>query len=136
MQDYRKLRVWQGAHAIVLEIYALSKRFPSEERFGLTAQLRRSGASMAANIAEGAMRGSDAAFGHFLQIAAASASEVDYHLQLAADLGYMDASTHERIERELRLFRRTLSALRTKVRKGAKGEKEDSVVSSPTANSQ
>jgi len=125
MQDYRKLRVWQGAHKIVLEVYSITNSFPAAERYGLASQLRRSAASIAANIAEGAMRDSDAAFAHYLQIAAASASEVDYHILLATDLGYVEPPMYELLIRELRVLRRTLSALRTRVKNGGKDGKEE-----------
>ncbi|MCR4341134.1 MAG: four helix bundle protein [Gemmatimonadaceae bacterium] len=119
MQDYRKLRVWQAAHALVLKIYLVTKRFPAAERYGLTAQLRRSCCSIPANIAEGSMRSSDPGFGHFVQIAAASASESDYHLLLARDLGYLPPEIHEQLAAELQSLRRGLSALQKSLKKSA-----------------
>ena len=53
MKDFKELRVWQRAHQITLEIYAATRQFPPDERFGLTSQLRRSAASIGANVAEG-----------------------------------------------------------------------------------
>ncbi len=53
MQDFRKLKVWQKAHALTLAVYRETRSFPSDERYGITSQLRRSGASIASNISEG-----------------------------------------------------------------------------------
>lgn len=83
------MTVWQKAHELVLEIYRDSSRFPTDERFGLTAQLRRAAASIASNIAEGCGRGTNKDFARFLGIAAGSASEVEYQILLARDLGYL-----------------------------------------------
>ena len=89
MKDFRDLVVWQKSHQLTLTIYGASKAFPADERFGLTSQLRRSASSIAANIAEGCGRGSDADLARYLQIAMGSASETEYHLLLAQDLGYL-----------------------------------------------
>ena len=117
MQDYRKLRVWQTAHALVMKVYLVTNRFPASERYGLTAQLRRSCCSIPANIAEGSMRSSDLGFGQFVQIAAGSASEADYHLLLARDLGYLPPEIHEQLAKELQGLRRGISALQKSLKK-------------------
>jgi four helix bundle protein len=83
VQDFKNLLVLQKAHGCVLMVYQLTKRFPDDERFGLTSQLRRSVASNPANLAEGFGRGSDQDFARFVQIAMGSAAEVEYHLLLA-----------------------------------------------------
>ena len=90
MQDYRNLTAWQRAHALTLEVYRLSRSFPKNERFGLTSQMQRAAGSIAMNIAEGAGRHSGRDFARFLDMAAGSASEVQYQLGLATDLGYAD----------------------------------------------
>ena len=89
-KGFRKLNVWQKAHRLTLRIYRNTQRFPADERFGLTSQLRRCGISVAANIAEGCGRGTDLDFARFLQIAMGSASEAEYLLLLAADLGLLE----------------------------------------------
>jgi four helix bundle protein len=89
MQDYRKLRVWQQAHDVVLTVYAATGKFPVTESFGLTAQMRRSASSVPANIAEGCGRSSRADFARFLVIAQGSITELRYHIQLASDLGLL-----------------------------------------------
>src|SRR5690348_13747596 len=95
MQDFRNLKVWQKAHALTLEVYRNTRDFPADERFGLTTQLRRSCASVPANLAEGCARGGDTDFARFVNIAAGSASETDYHLLLAHDLGYFNDTAYK-----------------------------------------
>src|SRR5436305_13625182 len=83
MRDFRTLNVWQKAHALSIAIYKATATFPSEEKFGLTSQIRRCCVSVEANIAEGCGRGGEQGFRRFLHIALGSASE----LLLARDLG-------------------------------------------------
>lgn len=116
MQDFRNLEVWKLAHELTLEVYRLTKAFPADERFGLTSQLRRAAASIAANLAEGCARGSDADFGRFVQMALGSTSEVDYHLLLARDLGYIDVETHKLLEPNIHSTRRMGLALLKRLR--------------------
>jgi len=97
MQDFKKLKVWDKAHQLTLEIYAASKRFPKDELFGLTSQVRRAASSVAANIAEGSGRRSRKEFTYFLGIAIGSVSEVEYFLILAKDLRYLDQFQYRRI---------------------------------------
>jgi four helix bundle protein len=73
MRDFHGLVVWQKAHALTLNVYRVTKRFPDDERFGLTSQLRRSAASVPANLAEGCGRGGEQEFARFVQIATGSA---------------------------------------------------------------
>lgn len=89
MQYYRRLSVWRKAHAIALNVHALTDRIPRDGNRGLIDQLRRASLSVPANIAEGTSRGTDRDFVKFLQIAFASTTEVEYHLQFAADAGIM-----------------------------------------------
>ena len=117
MQDFRKLEVWQIAHAMTLSIYRVIKDFPAEERFGLTSQLRRSSSSVGANLAEGCGRSSDADFARFVQIAMGSASEVEYHLLLARDLDYLSENEHHNLEGEAQRVKRMLAALLKTLRK-------------------
>ena len=89
MQDFRNLAVWRHAHQLTLAIYQETSKFPASEKFGLTSQMRRSAASIPTNIAEGCGRGSDPDFARFLSIALGSASELEYQLLLASDLGHL-----------------------------------------------
>ena len=76
MISFKTLTVWEKSHQLTLQIYRESKSFPSDEKFGLTSQLRRASASVPANIAEGCGRGTDPELRRFLEIAMGSASEV------------------------------------------------------------
>jgi four helix bundle protein len=106
----RDLHVWQRAHQLALAVYATTRLFPREERYGLTSQLRRASVSIPANIAEGCGRNSTADFSRFLHIAAGSASELEYHLLLARDLGMLDGPTFARLANEVTDVKRMLSA--------------------------
>jgi four helix bundle protein len=116
MKDFRKLSVWQKSHELTLELYSESSKFPREELFGLTSQLRRVSSSIPANIAEGCGKGTDADFARFLQIAFGSACEVEYHLILARDLGYLNDEQYERRTENLIEIKRMLSSLISTVR--------------------
>lgn len=116
MQDFRELRVWQRSHQLTIAIYRATASFPKEEMFGLTRQIRRAAASIGANIAEGCGRDSGADFARFLQIAAGSASEVDNHLLLAKDLGFLTNPQLEPLASELAQIRPMLTSLIQKVR--------------------
>lgn len=116
MQDFTALRVWNDAHALTLHVYRLSQHFPSEERYGLTAQLRRSAASIAANVAEGCGRGSDADFARFVQVALGSCTETRYHVRLAFDLDFLGADVHARLEADVLRVGAQLTRLRHTLR--------------------
>lgn len=114
-RDFRRLQVWSRAHEFVLSAYRASGGFPSQETYGLTSQLRRAAASIAMNIAEGCGRDSSADFGRFLGIATGSASEVEYQLLLARDLGYLNPDQYEKLHAEIVEVRRMLIGYRAKV---------------------
>lgn len=116
MRDFRTLSVWEKAHRFTLSIYGMTGTFPKEEMFGLTSQLRRSCASIPANIAEGCGRSTDTDFARFLQIAFGSACEVEYLLFLANDLNYISLSDHEKRNGDLIEIKKMLSALISKLR--------------------
>ena len=118
MQDFRSLKVWQKAHELTLDIYKSTHAFPREEAYGLTAQMRRASASVAANLAEGCCRQGDVEFGRFVQIAIGSISELDYHLLLARDLGYLAEPDHDRLNGLLGETRRMLISLIQRLREG------------------
>ena len=114
MQDYQRLKVWEKSHALTLAIYRLTGSFPADERFELTRQIRRSAASIPANIAEGCGRNSPRELKHFLTIASGSASELEYHLLLARDLGFAsdDSLTH-RVSEVKRMLWSLMQKLKT-----------------------
>ena len=117
MRNYRDLIVWQKAHRLVLDLYAATRTYPSDELYGLTSQSRRSAASIPTNLAEGCGRNGDPELARFCDIAAGSASELDYQLQLARDLGYLSEATHAKLESQLNEIRRMLTGLISAVRK-------------------
>jgi len=115
MKDFRRLKVWEKAHNLTLDIYRVTKTFPREELYGLTSQMRRSSVSMGANIAEGCGKQGNSELHRFLRIASGSASELTYHLLLARDLNYLALEDHQRINQGLLELRRMLTALIQKV---------------------
>ncbi|MFZ0771887.1 MAG: four helix bundle protein [Candidatus Sulfotelmatobacter sp.] len=116
MQNFRNLKVWERAHALTLDVYQSSKLFPREEMYGLTSQMRRASASIGANIAEGACRRGDIDFARFLQIAAGSASELEYHLLLARDLNLLRSPDYERLSGQAVEVKRMLASLMHRLR--------------------
>src|SRR3712207_278525 len=116
MRNFRALKVWEKSHRLVLAVYKTTGTFPREETYGLTAQLRRCCASIPANVAEGCGRDSDAEIGRFMLIAMGSASELDYHLLLAHDLGYLGAQDYQELLQRTAEVKRMLSTFITRVR--------------------
>jgi four helix bundle protein len=88
-RPHYKLEAWKEAMVLVSTIYRVTKDFPKEEIFGLTAQLRRAAVSVPSNIAEGAARHGSREFAQFLNVAIGSISEIETQLLIAADLGYL-----------------------------------------------
>jgi len=115
MKDFRRLQVWEKAHALTLQVYKSTKSFPSEERFGLTSQMRRAAASIPANIAEGCGRDGDPEFARFLQMAMGSATELEYHLLLAHDLEFLDKKQYDELAGSIDEVKRMLATLIRKV---------------------
>ena len=97
MQDFRDLKVWHKSHSLVLAVYEATARFPREELYGLTSQMRRAAVSVPANIAEGCGRSGGLDFARYLQIAVGSASELEYFFLLACDLNLLDRDRKQRL---------------------------------------
>ena len=116
MRDFREIKVWEKSHRLILGIYKATGGFPREELYGLTAQLRRCSASISANIAEGCGRSGDAELGRFMLISMGSASELEYHLLLARDLGYVDLRQYRELSRRTEEVKRMLSTFITRLR--------------------
>ena len=100
---------------MALAVYRHTQHFPTEERYGLTNQIRRAVISIPSNIAEGCGRSSDADFGRFLQIAFGSASELQYQLLLARDLGYLPESIYPTLNAQVIEVKKMLTALITAI---------------------
>ncbi len=116
MQDFKKLKVWEKGHQLTLCVYRATLKFPKEELYGLTSQMRRASASIPANIAEGCGRGGKAELARYLQVAMGSASEVEYHLLLARDLRLCDSPQYNELEAIVTEVKRMLTSFILKVR--------------------
>ena len=110
MQNFRDLKVWRKGHELTANRHGATAAFPTEERYGLTSQLRRAAASVPANIAEGCGRNSAKELRRFLEVAMGSASEVEYHLLLARDLGMSTADDHRTLDEQVCEIKRMLAA--------------------------
>jgi four helix bundle protein len=111
MKDFRSLKVWEKAHAFVLWVYKETAAFPTEERYGLTSQMRRAAVSIPNNIAEGCGRGSDPDMARFIQTSMGSASEVEYLLLLSRDLGLLSEGPYQNMTSEITEIKRMLTGL-------------------------
>lgn len=90
IKTFQDIKVWQKAHVLVIEIYKITVRFPSDEKYGLSSQIRRAMVSVASNIVEGFKRKSVKDRVHFYNVADASLEEVKYQLLVARDLKYIN----------------------------------------------
>jgi four helix bundle protein len=111
VKNFRDLKVWQKAHQLTLAVYQLTASFPREELYGLRAQLRRAGSSIAANLAEGCGRNGDAELARFCSMAMGSASELEYHLLLARDLKLIPSKDYQALQERATELNRMLTAL-------------------------
>ena len=118
MGDFKKLKVWQKSHQLTLEVYKSTTPFPDRERFGLTGQLRRAAASIPANVAEGCGRGTDNELVRYVRIGLGSATELEYHLILARDLGILPLPAYESLNAATLEVQSMLAGLCNKVRPG------------------
>jgi four helix bundle protein len=109
--DFKKLKVWQVAHKVACEVYRETSHFPKAEAYGLTTQLRRSAASIAANIAEGCGRNGDNEFRRFLRISLGSAAELEYHLLLSRDTGLITPAAYKSLTEQVLRMQSMLAAL-------------------------
>lgn len=119
MGDYRKLDAWRVADEVALQVYAVTRRFPADERFGLTSQIRRAAVSIPSNIAEGCGRNSPGDLRRFIQVALGSANELEYQLTVAVRLGYADAATIQAMTANIVRVRQMLGRFLTSIRREA-----------------
>ena len=119
MQDFTKLIVWEKAHQLVLGVYRATENFPRDERFGITAQLRRAACSVAANLAEGCGRRGAAELARFADIAMGSASEVEYYLLLARDLRLLPPASWSLLAKDTSEVKRMLAGFIESLRRSA-----------------
>ena len=117
MRDFHTLKVWEKSHAFAQAAYKACEGFPGSERYGLTSQLQRAALSIPTNIAEGCGYESDAQFIRFLEIALGSASECEYLLLFARDMGYLPAETHASLNESVVEIKRMLTGLLKSLRR-------------------
>ncbi len=115
MKNFRDLQVWHKAHSLTLASYRVTSTFPKQEMYGLTSQMRRCAASVAANIAEGCGKRGNGEFYRFLNIALGSASELEYHFLLARDLNFFSEECYKYLNNSVVEIKRMLASLVCKV---------------------
>jgi len=115
MKNFRDLQVWQKAHSLTLASYRATDAFSKTEMYGLTTQIRRCAASIAANIAEGCGKRGNGEFQRFLNIACGSASELEYHFLLARDLAFLGDPDYQNLNNSVVEVKRMLASLVRKV---------------------
>jgi four helix bundle protein len=118
-RDFTRIKAWERADELCVQVYQGTKGFPREEIYGLTSQVRRAAVSVAANIAEGAGRQTKKDYLHFLYIARGSLAEVRYHLHLSQRLGFLGPAEHQRLDALRDEAGSTLHGLITAVEKEA-----------------
>ncbi len=115
MRQHHKLLAWQESIRLVKQVYEISSRYPKEELYGITSQMRRAAVSVPSNIAEGAARDSSTEFARFLIIARASLSELETQTLIAQELGYYhDSTVLEQIDKVFALIGGLLRKVRRK----------------------
>ena len=111
IDKFENLEVYKESHKFVLLVYKATAKFPNDEKFALTNQLRRAVTSIVANVVEGNARGHSKEFVQFLFQAIGSLEEVKYHILLAKDLGYITNDDYEKLHIQAEIVGRLLSGL-------------------------
>ena len=111
MATFRNLKVWHDSMDLVEEVYRVTRRLPSDERFGLTSQLRRAAGSIPSNIGEGSRRKRPRVKAYFAEIALGSQGELDVQLEIARRLGLCSVSDHARLQARVDEIGRMLNGL-------------------------
>ena len=108
---FEKLKVWQLAKELVLAIYKVSRKFPLNEQYGLSNQIKRSAISVVSNLAEGSARFSQKDQAHFSQIAYSSLMEVICQLDISKDLDFIEDGDYENIRQKIMILSGKINAL-------------------------
>jgi four helix bundle protein len=116
MHRYKDLMAWKLSMKIVKEVYLMTEKFPKQEQFGLTNQIRRSAVSIPSNIAEGAGKNSDSDFSRFLAIAMGSCNELETQLQISCELGFIERNEYELTENRTSRVQNMLFKLQKRLR--------------------
>mgnify|MGYP005989932255 CR=1 FL=1 len=116
MRDFRKLKIWEQGIEIVKEVYKLSQKLPSEEKFGLKSQITRAAVSIPSNIAEGSGRNSEVEFKRFLEISMGSLFEVETQLVIIHELNLINReelkTVFELIEKEGKMINGLINTIK------------------------
>ena len=111
LKNYKDLKVWQKSYRLCLDLYRITKKFPKEERYGLTSQIRRSAVSIPSNIAEGYGKKTTADYLRSLYIAYGSVCELETQVLLSGDLNYVDKENLVALKANTEEVERMLKAL-------------------------
>jgi len=99
-KGYRRLKIWQESHKLVIIVYKITKVFPKNETYCLVSQMRRAAISVVANIVEGHARRTNKDFLRFLYISNASLVELEYFLQLSLELGFINKEKFDKVDNQ------------------------------------
>ena len=116
MRDFRNYKVWHLSLDFVEEIYRITDSFPSEERYGLSSQMRRAAISIVSNIAEGASRSSEIDFARFIEMSVGSTFEIETQIIVAVRLSYIEQKVADMLIDSLKNIQKILNSLLTKIR--------------------
>jgi len=111
LKNYKELNVWQKSYKLCLKIYQTTAKFPNEERYGLTSQIRRSAVSIPSNIAEGYGRKTTLDYIRMLYISYGSVCELETQILLSGDLGFIDIGELDAAKKDIAEIERMLKAL-------------------------
>jgi four helix bundle protein len=111
LKNYKELNVWQKSYELCLKMYRITAKFPNEERYGLTSQIRRSGVSIPSNIAEGYGRKTTLDYIRMLYISYGSVCELETQILLAGDLGFIEKGELDTAKKDIAEIERMLKAL-------------------------
>lgn len=115
MHNFKELKVWQEAMSLAKEVYVTTRKFPSEEKYGLISQINRCSISIPSNIAEGAGRGTDKDFNQFLNIALGSAFELETQLLLSNEFNYITKEQTQLLTEKVCKVQRMINGLKKSV---------------------
>lgn len=117
--NFKQLKIWQESKRLPVEVYKITKKFPKEEAFGITNQVRRASVSVPANIAESSGRWHEADKIQLLMIARGSLAETQSHLAIAMEIGYLQKGGYDKLDKDYELLGRSLNAFIKSLRTSA-----------------
>lgn len=115
VHNFKKLEVWKKSRSFVKDVFVMTAKFPTEERFGITSQIRRAAVSVSLNISEGSGRGTDKDFKHFLDTSFASALEVENLIYLCFDLEFISEDLQNKMVEKIIEIQKMIRGLQEKL---------------------